>query len=75
MELLAAGCALQLDWPLMTSSPRYCRPSAHNYLRKQLPRLDTTAGLVHAAVAVSMHELGDVNVEHVDGELDRLRAW
>jgi regulator of sirC expression with transglutaminase-like and TPR domain len=56
----------------MTSSPQHCRPSAYSYLARQLPRLDTTAGLVHAAVAVSMHQLGDINIEQIDAELDRL---
>jgi regulator of sirC expression with transglutaminase-like and TPR domain len=53
-------------------APHYCRPAAFEHLAAQLPRIDSTDGLVHAAIAVSMHELEDVEPSRVDDELTSL---
>ena len=54
--------------PLM---PQYCRREAFDYFISQLPSIDTTAGLVHAATAVAMHEMTGVQPHVVDEQLDR----
>lgn len=50
--------------------PLHCRLDAFTALRDQLPELDTTRGLVRAAVAVSMHELDHADIINVEIELD-----
>ncbi len=52
--------------------PSYCRPEAFELLASQLPSLDTTAGLVRAAVAVSMHELDDTSPDEVEAQIEEL---
>jgi len=52
--------------------PRYSRLDAFTALRDQLPELDTTDGLVRAAVAVSMHELDEMDWLEVETALDDL---
>jgi regulator of sirC expression with transglutaminase-like and TPR domain len=56
----------------MHVAPQYCRPAAFEHFAAQVPRIDSTAGLVHAAIAVSMHELADVVPSRVDDELTSL---
>jgi regulator of sirC expression with transglutaminase-like and TPR domain len=41
--------------------PVYCRPEAYRLFHQAVRQLDTTEGLLRAAIAVSMHELDDVN--------------
>lgn len=55
----------------MPSLPQYCRREAFDYFVTQLPLIDTTAGLVHAATAVAMHEMTGVQPAIVDEQLDR----
>jgi regulator of sirC expression with transglutaminase-like and TPR domain len=45
--------------------PVYCRLEAFRAFQHAVPRLDSTDGLLRAAVAISMHELEDVNVSLV----------
>lgn len=52
--------------------PMHCRLDAFTTLRDQLPALETTDGLVRAAVAVSMHQRGDADPTAVQTELDDL---
>lgn len=52
--------------------PLHCRLDAFTALRDQLPNLETTDGLVRAAVAVSMHELGEADILGVETTLDDL---
>jgi regulator of sirC expression with transglutaminase-like and TPR domain len=56
----------------MHAAPHYCRPAAFEYFAAQLPRIETTDGLVHAAIAVSMHELEKVEPGPIDDELTGL---
>ena len=56
----------------MHAAPHYCRPAAFESFAAQLPRIDTTDGLVHAAIAVSMHELDKVEPRQIDDELTSL---
>ena len=52
--------------------PVHCRIDAFTALSDQLPELDTTDGLLHAAVAVSMHELDEADSLEVETALDDL---
>lgn len=56
----------------MSSAPHHCRPAAYAHFAAQLPRLDTVDGLVHAAIAVSMQELTDVEPRQVDEQLQQI---
>jgi regulator of sirC expression with transglutaminase-like and TPR domain len=53
-------------------APHNCRPAAFEHFAAQLPRIDSTDGLVQAAIAVSMHELEDVEPARVEDELTSL---
>jgi len=52
--------------------PVHCRPQAYEWLTSQMPVIETTDGLLQAAVAVSMHELRDVDPAEVDADLDAI---
>jgi regulator of sirC expression with transglutaminase-like and TPR domain len=52
--------------------PIYCRPEAYRFFLSQLPQLQSTEGLLRAAVAVSMHALDDVDPQRIE---DRLRVY
>ena len=54
------------------SYPAYCRPAAYDFFAAQLSRLDSIDRLLNAAVAISMHELTDVEPRAVRGQLDAL---
>lgn len=54
------------------TTPLHCRPEAYRFLDEHLPALDTTQGLVRAAMAVAMHELTDVQPLDVERQLDEL---
>jgi regulator of sirC expression with transglutaminase-like and TPR domain len=49
--------------------PVYCRPEAYDLFTRSLPELWSTAGLLRAAIAVSMHALDDVNPEAIEERL------
>jgi regulator of sirC expression with transglutaminase-like and TPR domain len=55
-----------------TAFPTACRPEAFQYVRQQLHRLDSTHGLVHCILGVSLHALDDACPQAIDCELDRL---
>ncbi|QDU31736.1 hypothetical protein ETAA8_68960 [Anatilimnocola aggregata] len=46
--------------------PLYCRPEAYRWFVDQMSDLNTTAGLLRAATAVSLHALDDVQPERVE---------
>jgi regulator of sirC expression with transglutaminase-like and TPR domain len=46
---------------MLATPPFYCRAAAYRAFERSIPHLDTTDGLLSAAIAVSMHELDDVN--------------
>jgi regulator of sirC expression with transglutaminase-like and TPR domain len=56
----------------MKPQPVVCRPEAFHLFADQLNHLDETDALVRAAVAVSMHQLGDVDLERL---FDTLRGY
>lgn len=58
----------------MDQSPNFCRPIAFEHFVRQLDTLETTASLVQAAVAISMHELEGIDPDQVAGRLDKLAA-
>ena len=43
------------------AKPQYCRREAWDYFVKQLPKLNTTEGLLRAAIGVSLHALDDLD--------------
>jgi len=49
--------------------PLCCSPQAYELFTKQLPSLSSVDSLVHAAVAVSMHQMDEVNPAEVDATL------
>jgi regulator of sirC expression with transglutaminase-like and TPR domain len=53
----------------MAEAPRYCRQAAYELFREQLSTIEETSSLVKAAIAVSMHELDDVNPAAVDQKI------
>ena len=46
--------------------PKACKPAAFDALARQLPAVETSNGLLRAAVAISMHELPDVNTLDIE---------
>lgn len=53
----------------MQSQPIACRPVAFHLFAEQLPNIESTGGLLKAAVAVAMHSQADVSLEAVDRQL------
>ncbi len=53
-------------------APSYCKPTAFEYFRRQLPIIDTDSGLIRAAVAVSMHELDIPDANVVEAYIDNI---
>ena len=54
-------------------SPTHCRPCAFECFARQLPAIDSCCGrgLLEAALAISMHELGEVDVHSIDRQLQQ----
>jgi len=50
-------------------APAYCRPEAYELFAASVQQLDSSDGLLMAAVAISMHELDDVDPAAVDRQL------
>ncbi|RIK79803.1 MAG: hypothetical protein DCC68_12470 [Planctomycetota bacterium] len=63
---------------MLATPPFYCRAAAYRAFERAVPLLDTTDGLVSAAIAVSMHELDDVNpglvFDVIESLADEVRA-
>src|SRR2546423_3163068 len=53
------------------SLPLCCTPDAFKLLSRQVEVLDSTDGLLHGAIAVSMHQMEGVKPERVDGMLQK----
>lgn len=67
------------EWLAETSSlrepfPQACRLEAFEYVRRQLPHLNSTNGLVRGVFGVALHALDDAKVENIEAELDSLAA-
>ncbi len=56
----------------MTHQPELCRPQAFHLFAKQLRVIETTRGLLNAAIAISMHALDDVEPRAIHTRLDKL---
>jgi len=56
----------------MTSPPAACRLPAYRLFAEQLPIIETTRGLLNAAIAISMHALDDVEPAAIDEQLQEL---
>lgn len=54
------------------STPAYCRPRAHAAFARQIPHLETTAGLFRAAFAISQHEHPNADVGRAEGVIESL---
>jgi regulator of sirC expression with transglutaminase-like and TPR domain len=54
------------------SAPHYCRPEAYHLFAGSLPELQTTAGLIQAAMSLSLHALDDLDPGFVNARLDAL---
>lgn len=52
--------------------PTHCRRRAYDLFTTQLPQVDTTAGLIAMATAVSLHELDEVDPQSVPQTITRL---
>lgn len=55
-----------------TEPPIHCHPCAFDLMRAQLDRIETTAGLLGAALAIAMHADPDLEPERVEIDLDRI---
>ncbi len=56
----------------MMNQPSACRPQAYQLFAKQLPTIETTDGLLKAAIAISQHALDDVDAATIDQDLQDL---
>lgn len=54
------------------NTPEHCRPAAFQLFAEQIPVLDTTEGLLNAAIAISMHGLEDVNPVRIEQQLQEM---
>jgi regulator of sirC expression with transglutaminase-like and TPR domain len=58
----------------MMFRPRHCRFEAFQLFAEQLPTIDRTSSLLHAAIAISMHAIDDVVPADLDAHLNALAA-
>ena len=58
------------DRPL--EPPAACRPEAYELFADSVGEIESCEGLLTAATAISMHELGDVEPERVSGRIDEI---
>lgn len=56
----------------MSHVPRYCRPVAYELFAGQLATLEETDSLVRASVAVSMHELDNVDPAEIEKKISEM---
>jgi regulator of sirC expression with transglutaminase-like and TPR domain len=54
------------------NNPTLCRPEAYFLFKKQLPILESTTGLVRAAVAIAIHAREDFEIHQVERRLSDL---
>jgi regulator of sirC expression with transglutaminase-like and TPR domain len=54
------------------NQPSLCRPEAFQFFKRQLAVLDTTAGLLNAAVGIAMHAMDDADPRNVEQQLHTL---
>ncbi len=61
----------------MTSSkskPHFCKPEAYELFETQVLDLNADGALLRAAVAISMHQLGPVDVLEIEDQLEKLAS-
>jgi len=51
------------------NTPEHCRPAAFQLFAEQIPVLETTEGLLNAAIAISMHGLDDIDPAGIEHQL------
>jgi regulator of sirC expression with transglutaminase-like and TPR domain len=52
--------------------PTYCRPTAFEQFRAELPLVDSAVGLFRAAFAISLHERPDAELTEAEATIERL---
>ncbi len=52
--------------------PAYCHPAAHAAFAREMPRVDTTRGLLRAAFAIAQHEHPGANVDDAEATIGQL---
>ena len=57
---------------MVIPEPRFCRAEAFAHLASQLTRLETSAGLLHGAIAVAQHYLPQTIADRVDSDIQRI---
>ncbi len=74
MPRWAARAGRRVSWleEMNMHRPEHCRPTAFRLFAEQIPVLDTTDGLLNAAIAISMHAIGDVDPAAVDARLQAM---
>lgn len=58
--------------PEIGFEPLYCRTEAYRWFVDQMPELNSTVGLLRAAIAVSLHALDDFNPNRVEETIDAM---
>ena len=54
------------------TQPSLCRPEAFQFFKRQIPIIDTTAGLLNAAIGIAMHALDDADASSVEQQVQVL---
>jgi regulator of sirC expression with transglutaminase-like and TPR domain len=52
--------------------PAYCRAAAFDAFARELPRINSTSGLFHAAFAIALHEHPNADVEQAEATITEL---
>jgi regulator of sirC expression with transglutaminase-like and TPR domain len=52
--------------------PAYCHPAAYSAFAREIPHVDTTAGLFRAAFAIARHEQSSADVDHAEATIAEL---
>ena len=52
--------------------PAVCSPRAFYCMQKELPRLETTDGLLFGATAIAMHSMSDLKEVDIDRDVARI---
>ena len=56
------------------SKPAYCRPAAYSAFAEQLADMETTAGLLRGAFAITLHECPEADFDALDHAISSLTA-
>lgn len=59
---------------MTTRAPEHCRPAAYELFAKQMEHVDSSDGLLRAAVAIALHEQEHADPDSVDAQVEALAA-